>query len=192
MKNLFKFSKKFSEKIINPTPKESYRQYIQLRTKFSDDFMQISNMITNNFIVKNNSQIYSINKEKQYFGYFEIEDMHKMNDVFIIEKLNNIAHNLGIEPDEVNYELLKKNSVEGVNMLKFLQDKNEVKKCSMFNNNKKTAFLFPARVYWGSYFVPKGELTSGGFDRNDDYGYLLDRVILIHKIYISWKKTMRM
>jgi hypothetical protein len=149
--------------------KKTHRQYISLKTNYIDDFIGLTNLIGNNFNIKNTSQVYNQQASSKYLGYLELES--SLNEIVIKSQLESLVDQYGIDKESASFEI--EQEIPDRNLFK-----NE-KRFSFFNK-KKVSTIVSANLYYK--WSNDTDVSNNGPDRNQDYGVILDKVKLFNII----------
>jgi hypothetical protein len=161
-KKFIQVSKKFASENNLQAPPNSL--IFKLKTNLFEDFKNMSSLTAKNFQTKWSTQIYHTGKH--YQGLIEVE---KKSDLIIeVEKFSRLINSQKI--GEVYTEVKPIiNSEDRENI--YLNFKENLKKCSMFNNNTHLAGIVRCKLYYS-----KEGLKNEGCLRHDDYGRMIEKL----------------
>lgn len=148
------------------TARKSHRQFISLKTNYADDFIGLTNLIGNNFNLKNTSQVY--NTQEKYLGYLELES--SLNENVLKSQLESFVEQYGIDMESASFDIV--NEIPDRNLLR------DKKRFSLFNK-KGISSIVSANLYYRWLPGDGGQLFGDELERNQDYGVILDRVSLL-------------
>ena len=169
--NFYRINKKFAFNKAKSSFKNS--TILKLKTKEYEDWSNIASLVSNNFRMKNSSQVYTSGED--YQGYLEFDS--GAEELVDRERVNQLIKSYAGSNDFVL------NSVSaGVKLVASREDREKVlsefqkgesagKKCSVFSNNKKLAGVISCQLNAS----PNG-LRRNGEERSDDYGYFLNKL----------------
>jgi len=152
--------------------KKSNRQFLKLKTNYTDDFIGITNKLSNNFKIRNTSQIYNNPQDSTYQGYIELES--SLNENVLKNLLDNMIQEYGIEEASASYEL--------VGEIPARNNSKENKRISLLNSNTfNVSSIVSAKLYQKTTSNKDGDLSNFNLERNQDFGLVLDKV----KVFIN-------
>ena len=146
-------------------PKNINRQYISLKTNYTDDFIELTNLIGNSFNITSTSQIYHDAKNSKYSGYLELNS--NLNEIVLKSHLDNLVEEYGIDLESASFELV--DQIPNKNSLKDLE------RLSLFNKQNVSGIV-SAKLYDRTSVNHDGGLNNIEKERNHDIGVILDKV----------------
>ena len=150
--------------------KKSNRQFLKLKTNYTDDFIGITNKLANNFKIKNTSQIYNNSLDSTYQGYVELES--SLNETVLKNLMENMIQEYGVEGSSASYEI--------VGDLPARNNSTETKRVSLLNLNKNVSSIVSAKLYQKTTSNKDGDLSNYNMERNQDLGVVLDNVKIFY------------
>ena len=146
-------------------PKKINRQYISLNTSYTDDFIELTNLIGNSFNITNTSQIYHDAKHSKYSGYLELNS--NLNEFVLKSQLENLVEEYGIDRESASFELV--DQIPTSNSFKNLE------RLSLFNKQNVSGIV-SAKLYDRTSVNYDGGFNNIEKERNHDIGAILDKV----------------
>jgi hypothetical protein len=142
-------------------------KFLSLKTNYTDDFIELTNIIGNNFKITNTSQIYHDAKDLKYSGYLEIDSA--LNEIILKSKLDNLVEEFGIDKESASFQLVSE-----------IPNKDSIKdseRLSLFNKQNVSGIV-SAKLYFNTILYNDGIFMNSNEERNHDYGVVLDKVCI--------------
>lgn len=167
--NFYRVNKKFAFNKAKPSFKNS--TILKLKTKEYEDWRNMASLVSNNFKMKNSSQVYTSGQD--YQGYLEFDS--GADELVDSERVNQLIRAYAGSNDFVfnsvsaGVKLVASRENREKVLSEFQKGESTGTKCSVFSNNKKFAGVISCQLNANG-------LRRHGEERSDDYGYFLTKL----------------